>query len=179
MQVKNHWLEGAHACPCPNHDERPEAEISLLVIHCISLPEGHFGTPYVEGLFCNTLDCHAHPDFVDLVDLRVSSHLFVPRDGSVVQFVPFDRRAWHAGTSSFRGREACNDFSIGIELEGTDHNGYREEQYRTLKEVVRQLVATYDIRPDCIVGHSDIAPGRKTDPGPGFDWSRLIDAVSG
>lgn len=179
MEIHNHLLTGASLMPSTNCDDRTTGEVSLIVIHCISLPEGHFGTGYVEQLFCNHLQCTAHGDFADLAGLRVSSHLLVRRDGTTVQFVPFDRRAWHAGVSSFGGRENCNDFSIGIELEGTAHTGYRAEQYSALTSICQLVLAEYGIPVQNIVGHSDIAPGRKTDPGPGFDWPRLRQTLYG
>lgn len=177
MAIENNLLTGARLVDSPNCDERPNDEISLIVVHCISLPAGHFGNCYVEQLFCNCLDVNQHPDFGDLKDLAVSSHLFIRRDGSLWQFVPFDKRAWHAGESSFEGRDNCNDFSVGIELEGTDQSGFREVQYTSLITVCRTLIETFGIPPRNIVGHSDIAPGRKTDPGPGFDWRRLRQAI--
>jgi AmpD protein len=173
MEIIDHQLAPATQVPSPNFDEREGAGVELIVIHCISLPAGHFGTPYVESLFCNRLDVTLHPDFCDLADLKVASHVLIRRDGTVVQFVRFDKRAWHAGASSFKGRGHCNDFSIGIELEGTDGSGYRDVQYEKLIEICRLLRSEYTIPVDHIVGHSDIAPGRKSDPGPGFDWDRL------
>jgi N-acetyl-anhydromuramoyl-L-alanine amidase len=172
----DHWLMGAERCPSPNHDDRPDGtEPSLLVIHSISLPAGDFGNGNVEALFCNRLDCSSHPVFGDLEGLRVSAHLLVARDGRVVQFVPFDRRAWHAGRSSYRGRAHCNDFSIGIELEGTDTLPFEEAQYRSLAAITRTLMARYRmISPSRIVGHVEVAPDRKTDPGPLFDWRRYL-----
>ena len=166
--------------PSPNHDRRPEGvEPTLLVIHGISLPAGRFGGPYVEDLFLNRLDVSAHESFAALAELRVSSHVFVRRDGAVVQFVPFTQRAWHAGASSFQGRTACNDFSIGIELEGTDETPYEEAQYVCLNALIAALRAAYPaITPASIVGHEDIAPGRKTDPGPAFDWGRVSGKVA-
>jgi len=127
----------------------------------------------VEQLFTNCLDCNAHPDFDDIRELKVSSHLFIRRDGTIVQFVPFHMRAWHAGESSHAGRPQCNDFSIGVELEGIDTGFFTEQQYHSLVEVCDLLMAEWDIPLESVVGHSDIAPGRKTDPGSGFDWSRL------
>ncbi len=158
-------------------DDRPSTEVDLLVIHGISLPAGHFGGDYIERLFSGSLDCGCHPDLGDLERVEVSSHLLIRRDGSIIQFVPFDRRAWHAGESSFQGRERCNDFSIGIELEGTDHSRYRDEQYEVLVGVSRQLIEVYGIPPQHVVGHCDIAPGRKTDPGASFDWNRLREGL--
>ncbi len=171
MQIVDGYLSEAMQFVSNNKDDRPDSEISLIVIHCISLPEGQYGNTFVQQLFCNTLDCSAHNEFRDLMDLRVSSHLFIRRDGSILQFVPFSDRAWHAGESSYGGRENCNDYSIGIELEGTDRNPFEEAQYKSLSKVCHLLCESYDIRD--IVGHSDIAPNRKTDPGSAFDWSRV------
>ena len=156
----------------PNVDDRPNGiGPEVLIIHAISLPPGEFGGDAVEQLFTNTLDHHSHLSFVDLVDLKVSAHVFIRRDGSVLQFVPFDKRAWHAGISEIEGRDNVNDFSIGIELEGSDEHSFIESQYRTLAEVTRVLLAYYPvIDVSRIYGHADIAPDRKTDPGPHFDW---------
>lgn len=168
-------LRGARWRPSPNCDARPDpADVSLLVVHAISLPPGRFGGGFVDQLFHNTLDPKAHPYFRKIRGLAVSSHLCIFRDGAVHQYVPFNRRAWHAGASVFEGRSRCNDFSIGIELEGTDEQPFEERQYRTLAQVARALMRAYPaITPARIVGHSDVAPGRKTDPGPRFDWLRL------
>jgi len=170
-----HRLRGARFRPSPNCDARPDpADISLLVVHAISLPPGRFGGPWIDHLFANTLDPAAHPYFRQIRELRVSSHLCLFRSGAVSQYVPFDRRAWHAGESRFDGRVRCNDFSIGIELEGCDEQPFEARQYRRLAEIARVLMRAYPaITPARIVGHSDIAPGRKTDPGPHFDWLRL------
>lgn len=166
------WLSPVTRLPSPHHNERPQGEVSLLVIHGISLPPGEFGGPWIGDLFLGRLDPEAHPYFASIASLQVSAHCLIRRDGELVQFVSFNERAWHAGVSEFAGRSACNDFSIGIELEGTDTSGYTEEQYRQLVAVSRCLMCHYlDITPERIVGHSDIAPGRKTDPGPGFDWA--------
>lgn len=156
----------------PNCDARPEGvEPELIVVHGISLPPGEFGGPWVDRLFTGTLPPDAHPYFAQVASLRVSAHLFIGRDGSVTQYVGFRERAWHAGQSSYEGRPACNDFSIGIELEGTDTLAYEPAQYRTLAECVAVLCRAYPgLSPARVVGHSDIAPGRKTDPGPCFDW---------
>jgi len=180
MKIVNHRLSAARFVPSPNCDDRPEPrDISLLVIHGISLPPGQFGGPYVDALFCNTLDPAEHPYFADICNLRVSSHVLVRRDGSLVQYVPFDRKAWHAGRSCFQAREQCNDFSIGVELEGTDEVPYTNAQYQTLIELTRALMLVYPgIVPGTIAGHSDIAPGRKTDPGPAFDWQRYRAALT-
>lgn len=171
-------LLGADWIASPNCNERPNDEISLLVIHNISLPPGQFDTQAVERFFCNELDCSEHPYYQEIEGLEVSAHLLIERTGRVVQFVPFDKRAWHAGQSSFEGREQCNDFSIGIELEGTDDQPFTNEQYAQLTQITQQLMSVYSlIRPDRIVGHSDIAPGRKTDPGLCFDWSRYLNSL--
>ena len=155
-----------------NCDERPAgAAISLLVIHNISLPPGEFGGEAIEQLFTNSLDCAAHPYFAGLAAARVSAHFLIRRDGELLQFVPCVKRAWHAGVSSWRGRERCNDYSIGVELEGTDDRPYTAAQYRVLTELGRALRRAYPITD--IAGHCDIAPGRKTDPGPSFEWTRF------
>jgi len=161
----------------PNQDERPAGtEITLLVVHAISLPPGEYGGDAIERLFTNRLEPAAHAYFREIADLRVSSHFLIRRDGELVQFVPVERRAWHAGASSWRGRSRCNDFSIGVELEGTDEGDFADAQYSRLAQLIRSLKAVLPIRD--IAAHSDIAPGRKTDPGPGFDWSRLFAALS-
>ncbi len=170
------WIDSATQIPSPNHDHRPEGEvINLVVVHGISLPEGQFGTPWVDALFTNRIEGGEAPGFEPLRELKVSTHLLIRRDGQLVQYVPLNARAWHAGRSSFEGRERCNDFSIGIELEGADHIPYEAVQYRELNRVLYQLMQWYpEITRQRIVGHSDIAPGRKTDPGPAFDWSRIL-----
>ena len=156
----------------PNRDERPAgAAIELLVIHNISLPPGEFGGPGIVDLFTNQLDCSAHPYYREIADLKVSAHFLIRRDGELIQFVPCEKRAWHAGVSSWRGRSHCNDFSIGIELEGADDVPFENIQYARLAELTLALKAKYPIAD--IAGHSDIAPGRKTDPGPRFEWGRL------
>lgn len=164
-------------------DDRPQGEpISLLVIHNISLPAGHFTsdpqTSYIDALFCGTLNTNEHPSFADLAGVRVSAHCVIWRNGQIFQYVPFAKRAWHAGVSSFAGRERCNDFSIGIELEGTDQIPYTEPQYQSLLALSRYLMQQYPaITLDRVVGHCDIAPGRKTDPGVVFDWPRFKQAL--
>lgn len=175
MEISDHYLTEALQIPSPNRDERGGAQaVSLIVIHNISLPAGHFGGPFVAELFCNKLAVNSHPDFSDLVGFKVSAHLLIRRGGELVQFVPFHQRAWHAGLSSYGGRDNCNDFSIGIELEGTDNCPYNAVQYRVLAKVCRSLIEEYEKLDDNnIVGHSDIAPGRKTDPGTSFDWDLL------
>lgn len=166
------WLSGVRHIASPNCDARPLGErVSLVVIHNISLPPGEFGGPGVEALFSNRLDPAAHPYYAQIQGLRVSAHFFIRRDGELIQFVPCGLRAWHAGVSQWQGREQCNDFSVGIELEGTDTEPFTTAQYESLDIVLSALRRTYPITD--IVGHSDIAPGRKTDPGPFFDWGRL------
>ena len=168
------WCEGVHRCPSPNFNERPDGEISLLVIHNISLPPGQFATGKVQAFFQNRLDVTEHPYFESIKALRVSAHFLIERDGQITQFVSCLDRAWHAGISSFEGREACNDFSLGIELEGTDDQPFTDAQYQALIALTRQLQQHYpQITPPRICGHSDVAPGRKTDPGPCFDWARF------
>lgn len=161
--------------PSPNADDRPaEADISLVVIHGISMPPGEFGGPHIEGLFTNRLDPETHPFFASIDGLKVSAHILIRRDGEVVQFVPLNRRAWHAGESCFQDRKRCNDFSIGIELEGTDTIPYTEAQYAQLADLLACLMRNFPaISRERITGHSDIAPQRKTDPGPAFEWSKL------
>jgi N-acetyl-anhydromuramoyl-L-alanine amidase len=166
------WLGNVERIASPNFDERPEdVPIELLVIHGISLPPGEFGGPEVALLFTNALQFDAHPYFAQLTGLRVSAHFFVRRDGQLIQFVSCLKRAWHAGASCWRGRERCNDFSIGIEFEGVDSLPYEGVQYSVCVNLIRVLQATYPIQG--VAGHSELAPGRKTDPGPAFDWSRL------
>lgn len=166
------WLTGARVVPSPNHDDRPDGErVRLLVIHAISLPPGDFGGDGVEQLFTNRLDPEAHPYYREIHALRVSAHFLIRRDGGLVQFVSTTCRAWHAGVSSWRDKSRCNDFSIGIELEGSDDQPFMPIQYIRLARLIRILRRAYGIED--VVGHSDIAPGRKTDPGPHFDWSRL------
>jgi AmpD protein len=165
-------LATARHVDSPNCDDRPPGTSpELVVVHGISLPPGEFGGPWIDLLFTNRLPRDGHPYFGSIADLRVSSHLLIRRDGELVQYVPFHRRAWHAGPSSWQGRERCNDFSIGIELEGTDHDPYESAQYAMLGRVIAVLCRAYpSLSPDRVVGHSDIAPGRKTDPGVSFDW---------
>lgn len=169
------WLASAERVSSPNFDARPAGcALELLVIHAISLPPGEFGGPYVRDFFCNELDARAHPYFCGIAEMRVSAHFFVGRDGALTQFVSIGDRAWHAGVSNWRGRSACNDFSVGIELEGTDELPFTALQYDALDDLLRPLLALLpDTASDRIVGHADIAPQRKTDPGPHFDWPRL------
>ena len=169
-------LDGCEYVPSPNSDERPEGVgIELIVIHNISLPPGDFGGDGVRQLFTNTLDAAAHPYYASIAGLRVSAHFFIRRNGKIIQFVPCSKRAWHAGESSWQGSVRCNDFSIGIELEGSDTVPFTGEQYSALHELTRALCDAYPIRG--IAGHSDIAPQRKTDPGPSFDWGRYLCAL--
>lgn len=173
MRISAHGvLDDVRYVASPHCDFRPnEADIKLIVIHSISLPPSEFSGDSVEALFTGTLDWDAHPYFQSIRDIKVSAHFFIRRNGEIIQFVPCDRRAWHAGVSSWQGRDRCNDFSIGIELEGTDDIAFTEQQYQTLLSLIEALKAHYPIAE--IVRHSDIAPGRKTDPGPYFDWNRL------
>jgi AmpD protein len=172
-------VDRAEFRPSPNRDARPAGiEPGLIVVHGISLPPGQFGGPEIEALFMNTLDWDAHPYFSAIRGLEVSAHLLIRRDGSLIQFVPLGQRAWHAGASCFRGRDCCNDFSIGIELEGDDETAYDDRQYPVLAGVIRAICSAYPaITPREVAAHSDIAPGRKTDPGPAFDWLRLYDGL--
>lgn len=166
------WLPAARRLPSPNCDARPQdTPIELIVIHNISLPPGVFHGDAVIDLFTNKLDWDAHPYYQAIRGLRVSAHFFIRRNGALIQFVPCGLRAWHAGASNWQGRECCNDFSIGIELEGSDELPFSNAQYATLVPLVKWLRQAYPIR--AVVGHSEIAPGRKTDPGPCFDWQRL------
>ena len=172
-------LDNAIHIKSPFYNQRPkDTEINLLVIHCISLPEGQFGTEHIQNLFTGKLDCNADPSFACLAGLEVSAHCVIRRNGQVEQYVPFNQRAWHAGISSFEGLEGCNDFSIGIELEGTDCSEYTELQYQALVNTTQQIQQKYpSITQARIVGHTDIAPGRKTDPGRGFDWQKYLNAL--
>jgi N-acetyl-anhydromuramoyl-L-alanine amidase len=168
-------LEGARYLPSSNADERPPGAVpELIVVHGISLPPGDFGGPWIDALFTNGLDPGAHPFFADICGLKVSAHCLIRRDGEIVQYVPFRRRAWHAGASNYRGRSRCNDFSIGIELEGTNDAPYEAKQYAQLAALIKALIASYpSLSSEHVTSHADIAPGRKADPGPVFDWARL------
>jgi AmpD protein len=172
-------ISPARFCPSPNQDARPDGEVpELIILHGISLPPGEFGGAEIEALFMNELDWDAHPYYGEIRGLLVSAHLLIRRDGSLIQFVPFTKRAWHAGESRFRGRAQCNDFSIGIELEGEDETAYADRQYDVLSAVVLATCCAYPrISVRQVVGHCDVAPGRKRDPGPAFDWLRLYDAL--
>jgi AmpD protein len=179
VTARSAWLPNALRVPSPNRDQRPPDElVDLLVIHGISLPPGEFGGPWIDALFQNRLDPEAHPYFGAIAGLRVSAHLLIRRDGELIQYINLHERAWHAGASSFRGRTSCNDFSIGIELEGADEIPYEDAQYQVLADSTREIMARFPgITGDRIAGHSDIAPGRKTDPGPAFDWKRFRDLI--
>ncbi len=170
------WLQAVDVVQSPNCDARPDnTEIKLIVIHGISLPPSEFGGGYIQQYFCNQLDSNANDYFSTICDMQVSAHCLIERAGNITQFVSFLNRAWHAGISSWKGEQACNDFSIGIELEGTDELSYTDPQYEQLNALLGSLISHYPtITNDAICGHSDIAPGRKTDPGPAFDWTRII-----
>ena len=181
MDIHSGWLEGAsvrirESAHC---DERPDpSDISMVTVHNISLPIGKFGGPHAENLFTGNLDCSQHDSFASLHGLRVSAHVLIRRGGEIIQFVPFHKRAWHAGVSCYRDRDNCNDYAIGIELEGTDTWVYTYAQYIGLVNVVSLLCTVYPgVSPDCIVGHSEIAPGRKTDPGVAFDWTYFTEKL--
>lgn len=175
IDKKSGLVSQAKFISSPNHDERPAGTaIDVLVIHNISLPPGQFGGPYIEQLFTNRLNPADHSYFEGISDLKVSAHFLIRRDGELIQFVPTNKRAWHAGISEFCGREKCNDFTIGIELEGCDDQAFEDIQYEVLTRLSRLIQSAYPgIKGDNIVGHSDIAPGRKTDPGPYFDWEKF------
>ncbi len=172
------WLQGVRTCPSPFFNERPnKTDIDLVVLHNISLPEGQFGTPYIEALFTGQLDSNAHPSFAN-IDQRVASHLVIDRKGLLTQYVSLYDRAWHAGVSSFAGRNDCNDFSVGIELEGCDDRPFTEMQYHCLQKILQLLLQELPrLTVDRIVGHEHVAPGRKTDPGPHFNWRCLVNLL--
>lgn len=173
------WLQSVEVFRSPNFDSRPDdTHIKLVVVHGISLPPGEYGGGYIQQFFCNSLDARLHPYFQEICALTVSAHCLVERDGNILQFVSFQDRAWHAGESQWRGESACNDFSVGIELEGCDDEAYTGAQYESLAKIVRALRSRYPrIAADAVTGHSDIAPRRKTDPGPAFDWNRLGESL--
>ena len=172
----NGWFSGMRRIASPNCDARPlGTTVNLLVIHNISLPPGEFGGEAIAQFFTNSLDTSTHPYYEHLKDVKVSAHFFIRRDGQIVQFVPCTKRAWHAGVSVWQGRPACNDFSVGVELEGSDDTPFTDRQYTALVRLTRRLRRTYPLRD--IVGHADIAPQRKTDPGPNFDWPRYLAAL--
>lgn len=173
---ENGWCKAAEKLPSPNHDARqPDVPVDLIVVHNISLPPDEYGGPYIADLFLNRLDFDAHPYFDQLRSLRVSAHFLIRRGGELVQFVSASDRAWHAGASDFCGRTRCNDFSIGIELEGSDHESFTDSQYAVLTELTSALCLRYPI--SAVTGHQQIAPSRKTDPGPYFDWKRYEAGV--
>ncbi|WP_394129299.1 1,6-anhydro-N-acetylmuramyl-L-alanine amidase AmpD [Shewanella maritima] len=177
-RFNNGWYNLASTCLSPHFNQRPDNEVSLLVIHNISLPAGCFGLPYIDDLFKGCIDVSADPSFKELEGLTVSAHFLINREGAVTQYVSCDDRAWHAGVSQFESRENCNDFAIGIELEGTDDIAYTDEQYLSLTRLTQQLMLQYPmISLDRITGHCDIAPGRKTDPGDSFDWQRYRQSL--
>ena len=175
INTKTGLIENVPFTASPNFDDRPASDdIDLLVIHSISLPPGEYGGPWIEKLFSNTLPADEHPYFKEIHQMKVSAHVLIRRDGTVQQFVPFHQRAWHAGASCYEKRETCNDYSIGIELEGTDDSEFEDIQYQQLAELINALDNSYDkINKNRLTGHSDIAAGRKSDPGSGFDWGRL------
>ena len=179
MKIKNHLIKDIAFLESPNFNDRPDPNnISLIVIHSISLPSKNYNNDHVESFFLNNLDVSKNESFKEISDLKVSSHLYIKRSGQIIQFVPFNKRAWHAGISNYEGKENCNDFSIGIELEGCDNDIYEEEQYKSLIQVTKALIEEYDlICKERITGHSDIAPDRKTDPGKYFEWNKYLDNV--
>ena len=179
MEIDNHLVKEVKFLKSPNFNNRPaEENISLIVIHSISLPPKQYGGSYVEEFFLNNLNISDHESFKEIKDLKVSSHLYIKRDGEIIQFVPFNKRAWHAGDSVFKGVPNCNDFSIGIELEGADDDIFTEEQYDSLASATKEIIKEYPlISKDDITGHSDIAPSRKTDPGNKFDWEKYLKLV--
>ena len=179
ISTRTGLAECARYIPSPNHDDRPDPEdLSLIVIHNISLPPQQFGGEFITQLFTNCLCESDHPFFAEISHLRVSSHVLIRRDGEIIQYVPFHKRAWHAGLSNFQGREVCNDYSVGIELEGTDFEPFCDVQYEVLANLITGLQREYSsLRHAPITGHEHIAPGRKTDPGPFFDWPRLSQAL--
>lgn len=174
LDPESGWMQGIEHIASSNYNQRPSDEVSLLILHNISLPPGQFGTGMVDALFTNQLPAEQHPYFQEIKTLRVSAHFLIERDGKIKQYVSCHNRAWHAGISSFHGRENCNDYSIGIELEGTDWTPYTNEQYQQLRRLIKEIKKHFPLITDSrICGHSDVAPGRKTDPGPTFDWKRI------
>ena len=175
ININSHLIEGIAHLPSDNYDLRPNnIDIDTIIIHCISLPEGSYGNDNVSDLFTNKLDTTKNKSFSSLEGLRVSSHAFIKRNGEIIQFVPFNMRAWHAGVSKHKDRENCNDFSIGIELEGTSNSAFEDEQYNKLKEIIKLMKTCYPkIVEENIIGHNKVAPGRKEDPGVFFDWDRI------
>jgi AmpD protein len=180
MKIENHRLSCATQVPSPNFDARPvDSVISLIVVHCISLPPNQFGGGYIDQFFCNRLNPIEHAYFKDICQLKVSAHLLIKRCGEIIQYVAFDKRAWHAGASEYQGKSQCNDFSIGIELEGSESIAYTDEQYKQLSSAIKALLNHYpNLSRQKIVGHSDVAPDRKTDPGENFLWKKLLSNLS-
>ncbi|HIF18446.1 MAG TPA: 1,6-anhydro-N-acetylmuramyl-L-alanine amidase AmpD [Cycloclasticus sp.] len=180
QNIQNGLLNDVRFIESPNKNARPKPNnIRLIIVHGISLPPDEFGGCWIDDFFLNRLDPNAHPYFEDIYQLEVSSHLLIRRDGGITQYVPFEQRAWHAGLSCYEDEENCNDFSIGIELEGADHIPYTDEQYAVLSNCCRLLIQHYPLlTQNCIVGHCDVAPGRKTDPGDSFDWERFRQLLS-
>ena len=179
MEIDKHIFKNIKFLESPNFNKRPQQEdIRLIVIHSISLPPNEYGGDYVENFFLNNLNSSDHQAFKEIKGLKVSSHLFIKRTGEIIQFVPFNKRAWHAGDSIFKGVPNCNDFSIGIELEGSDNDVFTEDQYNSLVMATKGIMKEYPlISKDCITGHSNISPGRKTDPGKKFDWEKFLQLV--
>tara|TARA_B100000941_G_C28410164_1_gene502984 strand:+ start:461 stop:991 length:531 start_codon:yes stop_codon:yes gene_type:complete len=174
LVLKNHKIDGVDYIPSPNCEDRPKNFYpEIIVIHAISLPEGKYVTKNIVDLFTNNLDIKSHSSFKSLDGIRVSAHILITRDGNILQFVPFNKKAWHAGVSTFGNKTNCNDFSIGIELEGSDYDEFDERQYNSLNKILVALMEYYGIKKKDIVGHSEIAPDRKTDPGPRFDWNQI------
>ncbi|NBI42349.1 1,6-anhydro-N-acetylmuramyl-L-alanine amidase AmpD [[Haemophilus] felis] len=179
LHIQQGWLTSARKIHSPHFDLRPdEQDISLLIIHYISLPPEQFGKHYIDDFFQGKLDCNAHPYFAQLKDVRVSAHCLINRQGEITQYVNFNHRAWHAGASQFEGREKCNDFSIGIELEGSNEQPFTEAQYESLTLLTKQIMQSYpNITAKRIVGHCDVAPGRKSDPGQHFNWQKYLQSI--
>ena len=179
-KIRNGWLDNATKTPSPNKGERSDLrDIRLIIVHSISLPPDQFGGCWIDDFFLNQLDPHQHPYFKEICELQVSSHLLIRRDGAITQYVPFHERAWHAGQSTYKGADNCNDFSIGIELEGADHIPYTKEQYTELARCCKMLIDTYQaLSEETIVGHCDVAPERKTDPGESFNWGGFRTLLS-
>ena len=178
LAINQGWLNSAEKQISSHFDERECADISLLVIHNISLPAGCFGGSHITDLFLGKLNPNAHESFEEIYQMRVSAHCLIRRDGSIIQYVPFNKRAWHAGVSIYKGREKCNDFSVGVELEGCDDVAYTEEQYVALATMTEELKKAYPLIKGNITGHCDIAPGRKTDPGKAFDWEKYLGLIN-
>ena len=179
MKIENHIFKESQIYNSPNFNKRPdESDIRLIIIHCISLPPNQYGGDYVKDFFLNNLDTKKHEYFNEIKDLKVSPHIFIKRNGEVLQFVPFNKRAWHAGVSCYKGIEDCNDYSIGIELEGNEKDLYTDNQYEVLISATNEIIKKYPkIKPKNIVGHSEVAPNRKTDPGANFDWKRYLKGL--